>query len=1172
MRKFSAAYSFTNQNFVIQNLDGPRIENEFLAPICILKNVLQRGCPSRLSKFLQRSIGAIHQSAEYEKPYPLISKQVPKWQRVIRGDEKGNYYPAKKFFDEIIPTFLPDYQFIQPLLIPEMPLNLITMVDVDEFAGQQVDFYLPQAYLVIEIDGRSHTLQQGHDAVRDAYLAKYGVKTIRISTTVLEQRGALLGERVSLIKDCVQKAIDKQSIRRETDKTFISLSDYKHRFENAIDFSDPNYQVAAIIRFQILVLELIETGKLDFSTEWNFEIFNNDNCEFADLALLDLFEWFQHLFKLHKITWNIPQYSVKYVNSINSFSFGSVCIKVDFSLSKRYTDEFQLHPDVIFVRTDYLDEFRFFKKGDGRDKLVFSSFQRYDHFSVSTAERVNYQLKFGGQDTDEASLIFLLGNIFLQEISGLQFNEGQLTIIANALRGHDTIGLLPTGSGKSVCYQLAAILQPGVSFVVCPIKSLMYDQVADLHGCSVSRISQITSDNDGEDKERIQSEFAKGRYLFIFISPERFQIQTFRDYLSAVNKSFRIIYAVVDEVHCLSEWGHDFRTAYLNLSRTIGHLCKGSKFIGLTATASLNVLKDIQIEFGVKQEDVRTPLNYTRKELLFEAVDDFQMKEDHLKKILADLDEVNDVFGIKGPSSRCGIIFTPTVSGKQGCYALAKKLSSHFKTDVRYYSGTVPKIDKQPVLTDSEYDEYKMTVQNDFKESKFTLLTATKAFGMGVNKQNIHYTIHYGIPGSMEALYQEGGRAGRDKIRFQNEQARCIVLLSKSRKPKELTDQLWLRETHLPKLNELLGQIDGDLNSNLFLFASGLQSVTEEFQLIKRLYETYSSGSKATVVEGSAIKADKAKTEKAIYRLSQLGIVSDWTISNFFSGGKFEVDFIKHTDASVTENLLKTIHKYQSSFSLDEVHSDPKYIRYAKILNAPVEYSHLDKSILLLLQWSYDNFAYHRRESLKNIYENTCLLADGTISQAKFKETLENYFKFNQSTYILQYIAENPKDVSRWFEPFHQIDNNTVTDKLLTVQQQEALRDNLRRFLESYMYNPGLDLISGMVRLWLNDFEDTDGRNRLESALKEVRRFDAINIDYVKKQILKVGAVFRSKQRILLSECLCEIFTDEETQQMIFEKLQDEHSLSLILDKANIRLQKINSKIYGGLRKVEQIN
>ncbi len=569
MKKFTANYSHSNHNFVIQNLEGQRIDDECLPIVCILKNILQRGCPTLLSKFLQEKLEPIHKLNEFHNSYPLIDNSIPKWDRIIRGDVKGNYFPAKKFFEELIPKYIPEYAFIQQLIIPEVPINTITQVDVDEFANQQVDFYLPQAYLIIEIDGSQHDHNDFQDSLRDKQTAKYGIKTVRIKTTDLNAENGSFKKSIEEIIDRIEKVIDRQKSRRENNPYFISLEDYKSAYEAKVGLSNPNYLSTAVIRFQILILEFLEYGTLDFSKEWKIEIVENDITDFTELAIQDLFQWLAPLFKLHKINWEIPKYSIKYLKSNQEFSNSSDIVRINFALLKRYTDEFQTNPSIIFVRTDYLDEYLYFKKGDSIDNLKFVSFESYDYFQVSCTNPVKYQLQFGGGESDEIPLLFLLQNIFLQDIPDLNFIEGQLPIIANALARNDTIGLLPTGSGKSVCYQLSAILQPAISFVVCPIKSLMYDQKADLDLCAFTRVNHITSDDDAEDKARIQTEFGQGKYHFIFISPERFQIRTFRQYFSAVNRHYNIAYAVIDEVHCLSEWGHDFRTAYLNLSNTI---------------------------------------------------------------------------------------------------------------------------------------------------------------------------------------------------------------------------------------------------------------------------------------------------------------------------------------------------------------------------------------------------------------------------------------------------------------------------------------------------------------------------------------------------------------------------------------------------------------------------
>ncbi|MCB9187157.1 MAG: RecQ family ATP-dependent DNA helicase [Flavobacteriales bacterium] len=1169
MRRYSANYSYSNHNFVIQNLEGTRIDNEFLPAVCILKNILQRGCPTLLSKYLQGHLGAIHKTESFKKPYPLISNEAPKWERIIRGDVQRDNYPAKRFFEELLPKHLSEYRFIQQLIVPEVPINTITQVEVDGFNGQQVDFYLPQAYLIIEIDGAHHDPLE--DEIRDQHTESFGIKTIRITTNEVETENESFKAKIQTIKERVDQAMAGQENRRIDNSVFIPLVDYKRGYEEGIDLSSPFYQATAIIRFQLLVLELLENGILDFSNEWKFELLSNVADEFAHLAIEDLFFWLEPILKLHKIDWSRPNYSIAYVDSPEAFSTAKNTIKVDFSLCKRYTDEFRYSSDVLFVRTDYLDEYRYFPNTEAIDPASVS-FQPYDYFNVATTEFKKYELKFGGDFSDEKNLLFLLENIFLQDKTDLTFNEGQLPIIANALSGNHTIGLLPTGSGKSVCYQLAAILQPAISFVVCPIKSLMYDQKADLDSIRFTRVNLITSDNKGPERERIQKEFGDGKYMFIFISPERFQTQTFRDYLSTVNSRYSIAYAVIDEVHCLSEWGHDFRTSYLNLASTIKRFCGKSKFIALTATASLQVLNDIKNELDIHQSgNIKTLQDYTRPELDFDVMDDGSNKRQKVVTLIEQMDDSNRILTPKNADSRCGIIFTQNVNGSLGCYDVAKHLQNQFEADVRFYSGSVPVVDRIPIMTDDEFDKYRKNTQDDFKANEFTLLTATKAFGMGVNKLNIHYTIHYGIPGSMEALYQEGGRAGRDKEKFKKEQAKCYILFTKSTSEKEILDKAFKQATPFSAFLDretvggvepgLIRQIDGDLNTSLFHFSRGQELLTEEFQVIKNLHDTFSeSGTQNILITGVALGINKAKAEKAIYRLSQLGIIKDWVIApgGWFGGGIFNVEYSEFDSESIRRSLLQTIRKYDSGFSFAAIETLPKYATYKKIVNAPEGYSEFDKYLLILLQWSYDNFAYNRRQSLKSIYENCVkLVEDPSYTKEDFKRTLENYFKFNESSYVLQHIAENPRDIERWFEVFYE------NEKLLTDVEVKSLRDNLSRFLESYMYNPGLDMISGLVRLWLDDYENVDGKSRFESSLEEIQRFEQSQIEFILTHILKLGKEFSTNSKNGLAESLYKFFNDESFLYKIQSALGDDHSLDLIVRQATVKVNTIKNRIYG---------
>ena len=319
---------------------------------------------------------------------------------------------------------------------------------------------------------------------------------------------------------------------------------------------------------------------------------------------------------------------------------------------------------------------------------------------------------------------------------------------------------LPTGSGKSLCYQLASILQPAPSFIVSPIISLMQDQITELNNFYFTRAECINSNKTANEKTEILKNFSNRKYFYLFISPERFQNKDFR---AKLKKLPVISYAVVDEAHCLSEWGHDFRTSYLTLVDTIrSHCNKDITFIALTATASLSVLKDLKLAFGITNEtNVKTPLSYARDELEFHVIDSTRKTQKVLIEKIKNIKALDENYAT--------LIFTPYASQYDfGCIGVCNFLRKEIQNEnIEFYSGKMDDTDK-------------INIQDGFKNNEFKFLVATKAFGMGVNKNNIKYTFHYGIPSSLEALYQEAGRAGRAKQIFKGtNKAQCYILFSK---------------------------------------------------------------------------------------------------------------------------------------------------------------------------------------------------------------------------------------------------------------------------------------------------------------------------------------------------------------------------------------------------------
>lgn len=1198
MKKYTANYTYTNPNFVIQNLVTNQTNPDLLPILYVTKNILQRGFPTTLSKYLQSELGEIHKLDNFEERFLFATNQTPVWNDTIKGDREHNYYPAKDFFEKIIPNEFGDFSFIQSLLIPEIEINEITGEDDRNFINQQVDFYLPQAKLVIEIDGQQHKLDEVtrvSDSTRDNYLSGKGITTVRITTREL-QNGTYTAKVETILK--------------HLERYEKLLNFYKNACEKIEENQMSEEEIktkllpTAIIRFQVLLIELLTHKYLTFDEDWNFNILVHENLpDFAKLAINDLLIWIDKLWQLkNKQELKKPNFNIQITNDKTKFQPTTKAINIDFSLFKRYTDENKISEDVIFVRTDYFD-YNAKRNAIGLDK---------NYFRVSTTEPINYNVT----DEDKSILEFFLDNIFDKP----SFREGQFPIISNALNRKDTIGLLPTGGGKSLCYQLPCLLQPSINFVVCPIKSLMYDQNDNLVKTLVTNVSFITSDLEADERRDIERNFEQGKYLFVWISPEKFQIPSFRDKISAIVANFSIAYAVVDEVHCLSEWGHDFRTSYLNLAKTIDKLSPKDengegkiKFIGLTATASVNVLKDIKIEFSrqkqrLEDENIKSLLDYSRKELQFEVINDNGNKSQKIRELL---EELKNTESFTENDEKAGLIFTPNVNGAYGCYNVANTLNTIYQNKVGWFSGEVPKIKSRtlieaihianpdfieneieltlkkegfneltkwiidnklyelkptknpkwfqliigknsPIMSKDEFAKYKLQIQKDFKEDKYQILVATKAFGMGIDKQNIFYTFHYGLPSSVEALYQEAGRAGRwDKRKEENKNkiGKCYVLHSPETHDQERVERLFHKDTTFAEMKEISDEVkwDGkDIFQQVHLFLQGQNDIEKDFEIISGVIRNYFRAKTQVRIfwndAYSKLKINSDVLQKAIYRLSLLGIVSDWT-TNFID--HFEVQFKTLDEKHIVKSVSDYIGKYEPNTDISK--------ELQKIQQKTV----LEKAIWFLLNWTFENIAYSRKQSLKTL-SDWCSEFENSES---FKQRIDSYFIFSETTFILQHIAENPKDYEKWFEVL------TTNNQFPNKTDFEKLKDSISRFLESYRNSIGLNFVSGFVRLALNEYEDSDGKERFESALSSVKESFTLEqqIDFLTR--LKIlGKHLTEEQKMDLSQSISKYYPE------MLEELAEYYDLAYLLNDVYAQklkdLKKLNKKLYEQLAEI----
>lgn len=398
----------------------------------------------------------------------------------------------------------------------------------------------------------------------------------------------------------------------------------------------------------------------------------------------------------------------------------------------------------------------------------------------------------------EAALRYFLQNIFRKN----KFRAGQEAIINRALQGKDVIGLLPTGGGKSLTYQICSMLHPGVTVVVDPINSLMKDQFDKLIDNGITKANFINSFNTKDERDKNIEELTESKYLILFVSPERFQIEKFRLSLgSCINNNVYYSYAVIDEAHCVSEWGHDFRHTYLKLAQNLKRFCKPKSnsltLFGLTATASFDVLADVQRELEMPENAIISlPAEaIDRKELNFEILKldtevannlEFWQREKiigeskyplikrTIEALPSKIKQLETRYGYFNPNpyffrktgkeySNAGLIFCPTKSNKLKNGVLS--LSDFLSKDENLKIGTFFGGGNDDTIKDNRIEnEADLSYQNqeDFIKNKKNLMIATKAFGMGIDKPNIRFSMHYSFPNSVESFYQEAGRAGRD--------------------------------------------------------------------------------------------------------------------------------------------------------------------------------------------------------------------------------------------------------------------------------------------------------------------------------------------------------------------------------------------------------------------------
>ena len=1014
MIKISAGYNAINPNFVIQNLQD---DNKDCSPIfAILSNILQRGCPTIPSRFLQKNFGEVAPRSEFVYKYDFAKCC---WDTVIKGGSNAN--PALLFYTKELPKLVP----FSKTFIPECPLNeIISELYDKQSVTEQVDFYSPLYETVIEIDGNQHATskeQKIKDRNRDSLLQGHGIKVIRIPTNKLDDFYYLKNALAELKRNYLY---------------YDSVMMRTNLLEN-----ERNYILA--IRLQILLTLLYKNNVIDInSNEIQLNIHSPENIskDAFKIAIDDFFLWVQHLCNIQNIQFFAPKINLCFYGSEYELSLQKG-INVYISIFEMYSQT--TYNNIYYVKNDY-----FLYESNNLTSILYKNY-----FQIQLAD-VQYALDI---DTHKNSLEFLLQNTSIYS----EFRANQCEIIIECLNNRCVIGVLPTGAGKSLCYQFVSLLVSSATLVVAPLQLLMVDQYDNIkNNFGITNSTYINSTNASN-----LGVFQKGKSIITIVSPERFFSEKFTNCFVA--RSVQVGFVVIDEAHCLSEWGHDFRTSYLCLSHNLGKYLPPTTFLmALTGTASHRVFEDIDCEFQTFKQKRTNAIfadNMRRDNLTIyieQPIDKFQELINNISPTL---------IGVNNDKT---LIFTKTKNGRNSaCIPLTHRVKEEYidiikkPESIAYYAGG-----------DEIQNNEKIRTLQEFKEGKLRIVFATKAFGMGVDIPDLRKTIHYGLPSSFESLYQQFGRAGRD-----GKPSKCYVYFH--REDEELLNIFFSYpvislQTMRAKLNKLV-----ELSTNFYFIQSANLDEQAEIKVIDRLLQgirtrnalnaeyvdckTITSVIQSITDDGDLLDKFKYPSdakihiEKALYRLFLLGEIEMWNV--VYSSG--EIDNPKFTHLQVTklteeeklQRLQNHIQKYQTNFTFERENT-------------------FENRLAFLVRWTNENYLFERIQTLKTLYEQCVQFTDS----------------YNFMTYVANYFSNDPiymrlvaKDVTlrEWIDALK--------------AHPEKTKARISRLLESYDKIVALNYVSGITRLRLDEFDNADGKRRLNLALESIAQYSDEDREYL---------------------------------------------------------------------------
>ena len=1005
----------------------------------------------------------------YRADVPVSEQVLSDELQQLCSDEEDSFYAGLvAAFGPWVAGFIQRQPLISDLVDVALPAGL---------TGNRVDFALQMSRLhwVFEIDGLQHADEREKDAWRDRTLRQAGWEVFRV------QAATVRSDLDRWLREVLERAEDGESRSLEATNAWGSV-------ESALKNS-PVHRAAwhtvlmplAVQRCLRGLLILYRYGALDAGRRQRLLVVEEDAPMVVDA--------FRSLLELWGLVHALSPGLSAPPPSVSLEVIGARALSDD-GIEVRYIGEPDGEYDAVISHSLLMGEGRVGPRlatvapglADGAIRVCRAIGRRTERRLLSS-QSFHYRLD-GDSEAPDSAMRRLLQITFRKR----DFRDGQLPALRRLLNGEPAVVLLPTGGGKSLIYQFAGMLLPGMTMVVDPIISLMDDQVWNLKRMGIDRVAGVSGQQGTNDRGKTLQRMARGEISYIFIAPERLQSREFRVQLQQVRANVPVSLVVVDEAHCLSEWGHDFRPSYLHLPRNLKRYCVDSDtgaqptLAALTGTASYAVLEDIQAELDITDEDaIIMPESFDRREL------NFDIRQVNHRARPAALAQVRETmphrFGVdakdfyqpnRGRDTDCGLIFCPHVNGLLGVVDVAAGLGhSH------YYAGGEPR------GFGGEWNEYKQRMQRHFTESRVQELVTTKSFGMGIDKPNIRYTVHYGMAASVEAFYQEAGRAGRNG---REGYALCTVLYS---------DDGWdeaLRILEEPDHQRALQRLraaqrngQGDVLVQLWFLLNSYKGREQEKASTLALWQDHllpevtglpvAGPSTLNVPFGGS----REEREKSIYRLAMLGVVSDYTVDWRTLG--FEITVVNAGADAVVENLRQYLTKY-------------KFAEYVNALLTPVTEAGRDElmsgAVGVLVDFIYDEVVAKRKQAIRTMAE----LCREFRDSASFRSDILAYLQ----------DSEFSKELNEWRNrSFDQVGLKAVRgvlDRLDAPDQLRKLIGTTRRMLDADPGNVSLRYLSVGARAaspWESDHSVlNETRALLTSAPAGVSDPDQLSVELLR--------------------------------------------------------------------------